>query len=46
MEGYPGIYRSLLLERNRDWLRQLEALLRTNAVELVLVGVAQSRHQH
>lgn len=39
-QDYPGIYRSLLLERNRDWVRQLEALLETTAVELVLVGVA------
>jgi uncharacterized protein YbaP (TraB family) len=37
---YPAIYRSILLERNRDWLRQIEALLETPETELVLVGVA------
>ena len=39
-QEYPGIYRALLLERNRNWVRQLEALLQTPEVELVLVGVA------
>jgi uncharacterized protein YbaP (TraB family) len=39
-QDYPGIYRSLLLERNRHWVPQLEALLQTSEVELVLVGVA------
>lgn len=39
-QDYPGIYRSLLLERNQDWVTQLEALLQTSEVELVLVGVA------
>ncbi len=39
-QEYPGIYRSLLLERNRNWVPQLEALLQTSEIELVLVGVA------
>lgn len=39
-QGYPAIYRSILLQRNQDWLRQIEAMLETPERELVLVGVA------
>lgn len=39
-QDYPGIYRSILVERNQDWLIQIEALLDTPELELVLVGVA------
>ncbi|MDF2182786.1 TraB/GumN family protein [Neptuniibacter sp. CAU 1671] len=39
-ETYPAVYQSLLVDRNRAWLPQLEALLKTEAVEMVLVGAA------
>lgn len=35
---YPSIYRELFVERNNAWLPQLEQMLRTPAVEFVLVG--------
>ncbi len=39
-QEYPAIYRSILLERNQDWLIEIEAMLETPETELVLVGVA------
>ena len=38
--AYPGVYRQLLVERNRAWLPAIEAWLATDATELVLVGTA------
>lgn len=35
---HPGLYRDLLVTRNRAWLGPLEALLATPETELVLVG--------
>lgn len=35
---YPALYQSLLVERNRDWLPQIVAMLKSSEVELVLVG--------
>lgn len=37
-KAFPGVYESLLVTRNRTWLPQIEALLKTPEVELVLVG--------
>ncbi len=34
----PGVHEALLVARNRDWLPQLERLMATPEVELVLVG--------
>jgi uncharacterized protein YbaP (TraB family) len=39
-QQYPGMYQSMLLERNQAWLPKIEELLQTEATELVLVGVA------
>jgi len=39
-EGYPGVYKELLLDRNNDWLPQLEALFGNQETEFVLVGAA------
>ena len=36
--NFPGIYRSLLVDRNHDWMPQLEAMAATPEVEFVLVG--------
>lgn len=36
----PEIYESLLLQRNRNWLPEIEALLKDEAIEFVLVGAA------
>ncbi|MCK5881080.1 MAG: TraB/GumN family protein [Sinobacterium sp.] len=38
--NYPEVYRSLLLERNHNWLRKLEAEINDDGVEFVLVGAA------
>lgn len=35
---YPGIYRSLLVERNHRWLPQLERLLKHPEKKLIMVG--------
>lgn len=35
---FPAVYQQLLVKRNRAWLPQIEALLKTPPVELVLVG--------
>lgn len=37
---FPKIYHSLLVERNNDWVPQIEAMLNTKEVELVLFGAA------
>ncbi len=39
-QQYPGIYQSLLVQRNGNWLPKIEQLLDTEVTELVLVGVA------
>jgi uncharacterized protein len=36
--AFPALYRSLVVKRNEAWIPQLETLLRTREVELVLVG--------
>ncbi len=38
-QDFPKIYRSLLVERNNNWLPQVEAMLKNKEVELVLVGM-------
>ncbi len=38
-QDFPEIYRSLLVERNNNWLPQVEAMLKNKEVELVLVGM-------
>ncbi len=35
---FPSIYKSLLVDRNRAWLPQIDSMLETPAIELVLVG--------
>jgi uncharacterized protein YbaP (TraB family) len=39
MEAAPGIYDTLLKDRNARWLPQIETMLKTAPIELVLVGV-------
>jgi uncharacterized protein YbaP (TraB family) len=39
-ESFPGVYTSLIVERNTLWLPQLEAMAATPPVEFVLVGLA------
>jgi uncharacterized protein YbaP (TraB family) len=42
MKDYPELYASMLADRNRRWIPQLEAMLETPEVEFVLVGVAHA----
>ena len=37
-EQFPALYQSLLVERNRSWLPQIETMLQDQSIELVLVG--------
>lgn len=39
-EDYPNVYQSLLVERNQRWFPAIESMLRTEEVELILVGAA------
>lgn len=39
-EVFPAVYATLLVERNHNWLPQIERMLVTPEVELLLVGVA------
>lgn len=40
LDEFPGLYDSLLVERNNNWMPQLETYLQTPETELVLVGAA------
>jgi uncharacterized protein YbaP (TraB family) len=42
MKDYPELYASMLADRNRRWIPQIETLLKTPEVEFVLVGVAHA----
>jgi len=35
---FPQVYQSLLVERNNAWMPEIQAMLKTDEVELVLVG--------
>ncbi|WP_269524237.1 TraB/GumN family protein [Coraliomargarita parva] len=37
-EDYPALYRSMLAERNANWIPLLEAMLQTPEIEFALVG--------
>jgi uncharacterized protein len=39
-QNTPGVYQSLLLDRNRKWMPTIEAMFNDADTELVLVGVA------
>jgi uncharacterized protein YbaP (TraB family) len=38
MEDYPEVYRSLLVERNNNWLPKIERLIQHNESKFILVG--------
>ena len=38
MRDYPGIYQSLLVKRNNNWMPHIERMMSDNKVEMVLVG--------
>lgn len=38
MMEFPGVYQSLLVERNNNWMPQIEAMLHTPEKEFILVG--------
>ena len=38
-QAFPGAYQSILVNRNRAWLPNIEAMLEDSSVEYVLVGV-------
>ena len=35
---FPEIYKTLLVDRNNAWIPQIEAMVRTKEIELILVG--------
>ncbi len=37
-QDYPDIYKTLLMERNNNWIKQIEGFFETQAVEFVLFG--------
>lgn len=39
-KDYPRVYQQLLVERNHNWMPQIESMLKTPETELVLVGAA------
>ena len=39
-KDYPSVYRSLLVERNNNWMPKIEAMLADEKVEFILVGAA------
>lgn len=42
MRNYPALYSKMLADRNRRWIPQIEAYLKSPEVEFVLVGVAHA----
>ena len=36
--NFPDTYQTLIIERNKDWVPQIESLLSTHEVEMILVG--------
>ncbi len=38
MEDYPQVYRSLLVERNNNWLPKIERLISQPEQKFILVG--------
>jgi hypothetical protein len=42
MQDYPELYAAMLADRNRSWIPQIEAFLKSPEVEFVLVGVAHA----
>jgi uncharacterized protein YbaP (TraB family) len=38
MEDYPKVYRSLLVERNNNWLPKIERLIQQPEEKFILVG--------
>lgn len=39
-QSYPSVYKELLLDRNNNWMPQIEALFAQEGTEFVLVGAA------
>ncbi|CAA6676363.1 MULTISPECIES: TraB/GumN family protein [unclassified Lentimonas] len=42
MVDYPELYSKLLVDRNRRWIPQIEAYMKTPEIEFVLVGAAHA----
>ena len=42
MADYPELYSKILVDRNRRWIPQIEAWMKTPDIEFVLVGVAHA----
>lgn len=38
LKEFPDIYQMLIVERNKAWVPQIEAMLKTKEVEMILVG--------
>ncbi len=37
-KDFPGIYKSILIDRNKSWIPQIEEFLKDDSIELILVG--------
>lgn len=46
VEDYPEVYADLLLDRNKRWVPQIEAMLKNDEKELVLVGALHLAGPH
>ncbi|MGB0258602.1 MAG: TraB/GumN family protein, partial [Coraliomargarita sp.] len=42
MKDYPELYKDMLVDRNANWIPQIEAYLKTPETEFVLVGVGHA----
>ena len=40
LKEFPEMYQSLIVDRNNAWMPQIESMLKTSEIELVLVGAA------
>lgn len=45
-DNTPAVYQALMVERNNDWMPQIEAFLATPETEFVLVGAAHLLGEH
>lgn len=45
-ENFPGLYRSLIVERNRSWMERITELLRGDRRPMIVVGVGHMTGEH
>jgi hypothetical protein len=39
-KDFPKVYQQLIVQRNMDWIPEIEQMLKTKQVEFILVGAA------